>query len=64
LFFSQARLTRLEVTATIHQRKARMSALADGYVALPGGYRTPTEAVKRWMRQEEDYFACMINSAR
>jgi uncharacterized protein (TIGR00730 family) len=33
-------LTRLEVTATIHQRKARMYALADGYIALPGGYGT------------------------
>jgi uncharacterized protein (TIGR00730 family) len=34
------RLTRLEVTATIHQRKARMYALADGYIALPGGFGT------------------------
>ena len=33
-------LTRMEVTATIHQRKARMYALADGYAALPGGYGT------------------------
>ncbi len=33
-------LTRLEVTATIHERKARMSALADGYIALPGGFGT------------------------
>jgi uncharacterized protein (TIGR00730 family) len=33
-------LTRMEVTATIHQRKARMYALADGYIALPGGYGT------------------------
>ena len=36
-------LTRLEVTATIHQRKARMYALADGYMALPGGYGTLDE---------------------
>jgi uncharacterized protein (TIGR00730 family) len=36
-------LTRLEVTATIHQRKARMYALADGYIALPGGYGTLDE---------------------
>jgi uncharacterized protein (TIGR00730 family) len=33
-------LTRLEVTATIHQRKARMYALAAGYIALPGGFGT------------------------
>jgi uncharacterized protein (TIGR00730 family) len=36
-------LTRLEVTATIHQRKARMYALADGYIALPGGFGTLDE---------------------
>ena len=35
-----AGLTRLEVTADIHQRKARMSALADAFIALPGGYGT------------------------
>jgi uncharacterized protein (TIGR00730 family) len=37
------RLTRLEVTATIHQRKARMYELADGYIALPGGFGTLDE---------------------
>lgn len=33
-------LTRLEVTPTIHERKARMYALANGYIALPGGFGT------------------------
>lgn len=33
-------LTRLEVTPTIHERKARMYALAEGYLALPGGFGT------------------------
>ena len=33
-------LTRLEVTPTIHERKARMYALSDGYMALPGGFGT------------------------
>ncbi len=33
-------LTRLEVTARIHQRKARMYELADGFIALPGGFGT------------------------
>ncbi len=33
-------LTRLEVVETIHQRKARMSELADAFIALPGGYGT------------------------
>jgi uncharacterized protein (TIGR00730 family) len=40
---AHAGLTRLEVTATIHQRKARMYELADGYIALPGGYGTLDE---------------------
>jgi uncharacterized protein (TIGR00730 family) len=35
-----AGLTRLEVVASIHQRKARMSELADAFIALPGGYGT------------------------
>jgi uncharacterized protein (TIGR00730 family) len=36
-------LTCMEVTATIHQRKARMYELADGYIALPGGFGTLDE---------------------
>jgi len=40
---AHTRLTRMEVTPTIHQRKARMYALADGYIALPGGYGTLDE---------------------
>jgi uncharacterized protein (TIGR00730 family) len=37
------RLTRLEIVETIHQRKARMVELADGFVALPGGFGTLEE---------------------
>jgi uncharacterized protein (TIGR00730 family) len=33
-------LTQLEVTADMHTRKARMSALADAFIALPGGFGT------------------------
>jgi uncharacterized protein (TIGR00730 family) len=40
---AHTRLTRLEVATTIHQRKARMYELADGYIALPGGYGTLDE---------------------
>jgi uncharacterized protein (TIGR00730 family) len=36
-------LTRLEVTRTIHERKARMYDLAEGYIALPGGFGTLDE---------------------
>jgi len=37
------RLTRLEVVTTMHARKARMAALADAFVALPGGLGTLEE---------------------
>lgn len=33
-------LTRMEVMADMHSRKARMHALAKGYIALPGGFGT------------------------
>lgn len=33
-------LTRLEVVPSMHARKARMAELADGFLALPGGYGT------------------------
>jgi uncharacterized protein (TIGR00730 family) len=49
---AHTRLMRLEVTATIHQRKARMYELAEGYVALPGGYGTLDELFETltWMQ--------------
>lgn len=33
-------LTQLEVFPTVHERKARIYELGDGYVALPGGFGT------------------------
>ena len=33
-------VTSMEVTPTMHARKARMHELADGFIALPGGYGT------------------------
>jgi len=33
-------LTKLEILPDIHKRKARMSALADAFIALPGGFGT------------------------
>lgn len=36
-------LTRLEVVADMHTRKARMFDLSDGFVALPGGFGTLDE---------------------
>lgn len=36
-------VSRLEVVANMHERKARMFDLADGFVALPGGFGTLDE---------------------
>ena len=36
-------LTRLEVVNTMHERKALMADLSDGFVALPGGFGTGDE---------------------
>ena len=36
-------LSELEVVATMHERKARMADLADGFVVLPGGIGTVDE---------------------
>ena len=33
-------LTRLEVVDSMHTRKARMAELAEGFIALPGGFGT------------------------
>ena len=41
-------LTRLEVVANMHERKARMAELADGFVALPGGAGTLDELFEAW----------------
>ena len=33
-------ISRLEVVSTMHERKARMASLSDGFLALPGGIGT------------------------
>jgi uncharacterized protein (TIGR00730 family) len=43
-----AGLSRLEVVATMHERKARMAELADAFVALPGGAGTLDELFEAW----------------
>ncbi len=37
------RLTRLEVVADMHARKARLAQMADAFIALPGGFGTLDE---------------------
>lgn len=45
-------LTRLEVVQTMHERKARMVELSDGFVALPGGAGTLDELMEAWTWQQ------------
>ena len=37
---AHTRLTRMDVVPDMHARKARMHELADGYIAMPGGFGT------------------------
>lgn len=41
-------LTDLVVTASMHERKAKMAELSDGFVALPGGLGTYEELFEIW----------------
>ena len=40
-------LTELHVVASLHERKAKMAELADGFVALPGGFGTLDELMEQ-----------------
>jgi uncharacterized protein (TIGR00730 family) len=40
---AHTRLTNLDIVDTMHQRKARMADLSDGFVVLPGAYGTLDE---------------------
>lgn len=41
-------LSELHVTASMHERKAKMAELSDGFVALPGGVGTLEEIFEIW----------------
>jgi len=43
---AHAGLSELRVVASMHERKALMSELSDGFIALPGGYGTIEEVVE------------------
>ena len=45
---AHARLSELHVVETMHERKATMAALADGFLALPGGAGTLDEFFEQW----------------
>jgi uncharacterized protein (TIGR00730 family) len=50
-------LTQLDVVANMHQRKARMAELADGFIALPGGIGTFEEIFEIWTWAQLGYHA-------
>ena len=43
---AHAGLTELRLVSTMHERKATMAALVDGFVALPGGFGTFEETLE------------------
>jgi uncharacterized protein (TIGR00730 family) len=45
---AHATLTKLHVVTTMHERKALMASLSDGFVALPGGLGTLEEFFEVW----------------
>lgn len=48
-------LTELEIVPDMHIRKARMSELADGFIALPGGIGTFEELFEVWTWSQIGY---------
>ncbi len=59
-------LTELHQVETMHERKALMTDLADGFVALPGGIGTLDELFEAWSWNALGYHAkpfCLLNVA-
>jgi len=57
-------LTRLDTVANMHERKARMTDLADAFLALPGGVGTLDELFEAWSWNALGYHAkpfCLLN---
>jgi uncharacterized protein (TIGR00730 family) len=50
-------LSELHVVATMHERKALMASLSDGFVALPGGIGTLEEFFEVWTWAQLGYHA-------
>jgi hypothetical protein len=74
---AHAGLTELHVVGSLHERKARMAEMADGFIALPGGFGTLDELFEQltWSQlglhskpiglfDVEDYWRPLIALAR
>jgi hypothetical protein len=58
------RVTELHTVATMHERKAKMTDLADAFLALPGGVGTLDELFEAWSWNALGYHAkpfCLLN---
>ena len=58
------RLTELHTVANMHERKAKMTDLADAFLALPGGIGTLDELFEAWSWNALGYHAkpfCLLN---
>jgi uncharacterized protein (TIGR00730 family) len=59
-------LTELDIVANMHERKARMTDLADAFLALPGGIGTLDELFEAWSWNALGYHKkpfCLLNRA-
>jgi len=57
-------LTELHTVANMHERKAKMTDLADAFLALPGGIGTMDELFEAWSWNVLGYHAkpfCLLN---
>ena len=57
-------LTELHIVANMHERKAKMTELADAFLALPGGIGTLDELFEAWSWNALGYHAkpfCLLN---
>jgi hypothetical protein len=57
-------VTELHIVETMHERKARMTELADGFLALPGGIGTLDEFFEAWSYNALGYHKkpfCLLN---
>ena len=58
-------VTELHVVETMHERKAKMTELADGFLALPGGIGTLDELFEAWSWNALGYHKkpfCLLNT--
>jgi uncharacterized protein (TIGR00730 family) len=61
---AHAGVTELHIVETMHERKAKMTELADGFLALPGGIGTLDEFFEAWSWNALGYHNkpfCLLN---